>query len=68
MVTAPPNSDTQYAANARAFNNWLVYRWRAENHYPYRNVAVYDFFNVLSGPDDRRRLVGGVDQRVSVPE
>ena len=67
VVTAPPNSETQYAANARAFNNWLVYRWRSENHYPYRNVAVYDFYNVLTGPNNHHRLVGGVEQHVSVP-
>lgn len=64
VVTAPPNSDTQYAANARAFNNWLRTSWLAENRYPYRNVAVYDFYNVLSGPDNHHRLVAGVEQHV----
>ncbi len=34
------------AANARAFNNWLVNEWLAG--YPYKNVAVFDFYNVLT--------------------
>ncbi|MBN1219356.1 MAG: hypothetical protein JXM69_10540 [Anaerolineae bacterium] len=49
-VTAPPlmegETDTAHAANARAFNNWLVNDWLAD--YPYSNVAVFDFFNVLT--------------------
>jgi hypothetical protein len=49
-VTAPPqvagDTDAAHAANARAFNNWLVNDWLA--HYPYHNVAVFDFYNVLT--------------------
>ncbi len=46
VITAPPVQDPTYAANARAFNNWLVYEWLAG--YPYSNVAVFDFYNVLT--------------------
>jgi hypothetical protein len=46
VITAPPVQDETYAANARAFNNWLVNDWLAD--YPYHNVAVFDFFNVLT--------------------
>jgi len=50
MVTAPPqvanNTDDHEAANARALNNWLVRNWL--RNYRYRNVAVFDFFNVLT--------------------
>lgn len=46
VVTAPPLTDPQYAANARAFNQWLVNTWL--NNYPYRNVFVFDFYNVLT--------------------
>ena len=46
IVTAPPLSDAQYAANARAFNNWLVNDWLA--NYTVGNVFVFDFFNVLT--------------------
>lgn len=57
VITAPPlmESDTtpEQAANARAFNRWLVNDWLAD--YKYRNVAVFDFYNVLTsnggGPD-----------------
>lgn len=49
-ITAPPlvsaATDAQHAANARALNNWLVHDWLAS--YPYNNVAVFDFFNVLT--------------------
>ncbi len=49
-VTAPPlmaqDTDPARAANARAFNTWLVTQWLAS--YPYANVAVFDFYNVLT--------------------
>jgi len=49
-ITAPPladfETDAGRAANARAFNNWLVNDWLAG--YPYHNVAVFDFYNVLT--------------------
>jgi hypothetical protein len=34
------------AENARALNNWLVNEWLV--NYPYNNVAVFDFFTVLT--------------------
>lgn len=46
VIAAPPLSDTTYAANARAFNQWLVNDWLAG--YPYHNVAVFDFYNILT--------------------
>ena len=46
VITAPPVQDSTYAANARAFNRWLVEQWLAE--YPYDNVAVFDFYNTLT--------------------
>jgi hypothetical protein len=46
VITAPPLSSSTYAANARIFNNWLVNDWLAD--YPYRNVAVFDFYDVLT--------------------
>ncbi|MFZ5453410.1 MAG: hypothetical protein ACOZF2_16245 [Thermodesulfobacteriota bacterium] len=49
-VTAPPlvsgATDAAHAANARAFNNWLVNDWLTG--YPHKNVAVFDFYNVLT--------------------
>ena len=45
-VTAPPRQSATYADNARAFNNWLVNDWLDD--YPYHNVAVFDFYNVLT--------------------
>ena len=47
VVTAPPLSDDTNAANARAFNNWLVNDWLAD--YEGTNVAVFDFYDVLTG-------------------
>jgi hypothetical protein len=50
VITAPPlvanETDAAHAANARAFNNWLVEDWL--DGYLYNNVAVFDFYNVLT--------------------
>jgi hypothetical protein len=46
VVTAPPLSDPAYANNARSFSEWLTKEWLRE--YPYPNVAVFDFYNVLT--------------------
>ncbi len=50
VVTAPPlvsgETDVTAAANARAFNDWLVKEWLTG--YAGRNVLVFDFFNVLT--------------------
>ncbi len=53
VITAPPlrkesdeADEAARAANARAFNNWLYYDWL--RGYPYPNVAVFDFYNVLT--------------------
>ncbi len=59
VITAPPVSDPAYAQNARAFNLWLMNDWLRENTYPYLNVAVFDFYNLLTGPDAHHRLHNG---------
>ncbi|MBN1264970.1 MAG: CIA30 family protein [Anaerolineales bacterium] len=59
VITAPPLQENEYAANARAFNTWLVQDWLEENNYPYSNVAVWDFYNVLTDPDNHHRYVDG---------
>jgi len=50
VVTAPPlmeaETSPESAANARAFNRWLVNDWL--DGYPYKNVAVFDFYDVLT--------------------
>ncbi len=50
VIAAPPlrQSDTSAAnaANARAFNNWLVNDWLTG--YAYANIAVFDFYTVLT--------------------
>jgi|GEM_PF-1971997 len=62
VVTAPPLSDPTYAANARAFNQWLTNTWLKD--YPHNNVAVFDFYNLLTtnngGPNinDLRKETG----------
>gem|GEM_PF-1959647 len=56
VVTAPPlvsgDTDASHAANARAFNQWLVNDWLAA--YPNDNVAVFDFYNVLTSNGGNR--------------
>jgi len=46
VVTAPPVQSPTNAANARAFNNWLVNDWL--DGYTAGNVFVFDFYNVLT--------------------
>ncbi len=55
VITAPPVTDSTYAANARAFNMWLMYNWLPSNAYPFSNVAVFDFYNVLTHPNAHHR-------------
>jgi hypothetical protein len=62
VITAPPRSGINallYGANARAFNNWLVNDWLRENNYTLNNVAVFDFYNVLTAPDAHHRYNNG---------
>lgn len=68
VITAPPlasddmyfSTDASHAANARAFNNWLVNDWLSG--YPHANVGVFDFFNVLTsnGGDPEVNDLGAV--------
>ena len=50
LITTPPtysgSIDPGAAANARALHTWLVRHWL--DSYPYNNVAVFDYFNVLT--------------------
>jgi hypothetical protein len=48
VITAPPllDTDSEQGANIRAFNTWLVEEWL--DAYPHDNVAVFDFYNVLT--------------------
>ena len=65
VITAPPLSDPMYAANARAFNEWLLNDWLRD--YPLQNVAVFDFFTVLSGPDHHHRVSNGRIEHTFIP-
>lgn len=59
IITAPPLSDRALADNARAFNTWLLNDWLAENSYTQPNVAVFDFYNLLTGPEAHHRYANG---------
>jgi hypothetical protein len=80
VVTAPPlladSTNASQAANARAFNEWLVSNWLST--YPHHNVFVFDFYNVLTsnGGDadtndlgattgNHHRFINGAIQHVS---
>jgi len=62
-ITAPPVRDPTYAANARAFNTWLVTEWL--RGYPENNVAVFDYYNVLTDRDNHHRYHAGVVEYVT---
>ncbi len=50
LIVSPPlietETDATHAANARAIAEWLVNDWL--DGYPHDNVAVFDFYNVLT--------------------
>lgn len=49
VVTPPPRIELpENGRIARAFANWLHDDWLKENSYPYNNVMVFDFYNVLT--------------------
>ena len=62
-VTAPPVQDPTFSANARAFNTWLVTEWL--DGYQGSNVAVFDFYNLLTGPDNHHRLRDGAVEYIT---
>ncbi len=59
VITAPPLSDSTHAENARAFNEWLLDDWLGENNYTLNNVAVFDFYNLLTSADAHHRINNG---------
>lgn len=52
VITAPPlfqgATNAENARSARAVNDWLYGEWLSSNGYAQKNVAVFDFFNVLT--------------------
>ncbi len=70
VVTAPPlmESETtpERAANARAFNTWLVNEWLQDYAYP--NVAVFDYYNVLTAPENHHRWNGSQIEHVQASD
>jgi len=64
VITAPPLSDSTYSKNARAFNQWLVNDWLRENNYTLNNVAVFDFYNILTDPNAHHRVKDGQIEHV----
>ena len=69
VVTAPPlvSSATFLtdAANARALNDWLVNTWLVAGGWEKRNVAVFDFFNVLTDVDNHHYVFNGAIEHVN---
>jgi uncharacterized repeat protein (TIGR01451 family) len=57
VISAPPqvqnDTDFAHARNARAFNKWLVSDWLDD--YPYNNVGVFDFYDVLTSNGGNRQ-------------
>lgn len=63
VITAPPVQDPSLADNARAFNTWLVQDWL--DGYSGSNVAVFDFYNVLTAPKNHHRFHNGAVEYVT---
>lgn len=69
VIAAPPLVTGQTlltdAANARTLNDWLVNNWLVEGGWEKKNVAVFDFFNVLTHEDNHHRLNAGVIEHIN---
>ena len=65
VITAPPVSSREHAANARAFNNWLVNDWLKEAEYTHKNVVVFDFYNVLTDANAHHRYTNGKIEHIA---
>lgn len=65
VITTPPLTDSTHVKNARAFNDWLVNDWLRENNYTLNNVAVFDFYNVLTDKNAHHRIVNGEVEHVA---
>jgi hypothetical protein len=63
VITAPPLQDGSHATNARSFNTWLATKWLAG--YKGKNVAVFDFYNVLTGPNNHHRFSKGAIEYIT---
>lgn len=70
LITSPPlaagETDATHAANARALTGWLVNEWLAS--YPYHNVAVFDYFNVLTDSRNHHHWNGSAVEHVVHPD
>ncbi len=64
VITAPPLIDDAHANNARAFNQWLMNDWLIQNNYVLKNVVIFDFYNVLTGPDNHHRFYNNEIQHI----
>ena len=77
IITPPPQTKLPEGGKiARGFCNWLVHDWLKENEYQYKNVMVFDLFNVLttghsssrndSGQEDgnHHRIWNGKEQHI----
>ncbi len=60
LITSPPlatgETDATRAANARALTNWLMEDWL--DNYPHNNVAVFNFYTVLTDSNNHHRWNG----------
>jgi len=69
VITAPPRMQSEttptYAANARTLNNWITRDWLSEGGWENRNVYVFDFYNVLTDPNNHHRVNGGAVEHIA---
>lgn len=53
-------------ANARELNDWLENGWLIEGDWDKKNVAVFDFYNVLTDVENHHFLLGGQILHINV--
>jgi hypothetical protein len=72
IITQPPRLSTSTtsgrAANARALCDWLRDEWLQDESWAGKNVRVFDYFNVLTDPDNHHRIESSVEVHHTEPD
>lgn len=67
LITTPPSHDqavgSEIMDRLRAINNWLVRDWL--DNYQFNNVAVFDYYNVLTSKNAHHRFRNGSVEHIT---
>jgi len=64
LITPPPMQNISNPKKTRELANYLVDQNGWLKDYPYKNVFVFDLYNVLTAPDNHHMLVDGFEEHI----